>query len=667
MLKKILALFLALALCAPAFSLAEEGENPWKETEILVLTQEKYKSLFERMVENGANKRMERKFAPLFKQKTAKKAIAKCLETQDGDSWLFARRLLLLMQAQGAESAGIDALIAAGDEWLVTGDAAALENASGDAGLEEALTRVYYVYQRDTLDMRTPGETLREFLDLCGYTEEEYRQDMRGFGGDAPMFGVLPDGTAALIAYEGDGETYDVPAEYASAPVTVIARRAFANRDELVSVTLPDTLRSIGFQAFAGCQGLKSIAIPDGVTEIGEGAFVYCRVLEEVTLPRGITKINDFTFAACHGLQRFNIPENVRAIGMSAFSLASVPADLVIPGNVETVGENSFSCVDTRIARYVATATDGKAKVIAKPLEWHSQFDDPSWIGYPVRLTVENGVRSIDQGAFAGRRLESVSLPGSVTEMGAGVFETDFENPHPIISVDPGNPMLKTVDGAFYDQGGERLLFCFDRLDESVFTVPEGTRIIAGNAFSGMEQLTEVRLPEGVTTLEDRAFYNCEKLSSLTLPASLAEIGVLCFAFCNDLQEIEVAPGNPVFRNMDGALVDRDGKLIRYAKKTEAYAVPDGIRTIGNQAFTEANGLTSLTLPDSLIALENSAFYGCSALESLTIPAGVTEISDYAFNGLYSYDSDESRIRVYAGSYAEQFCTENGIPYELAE
>ena len=83
--------------------------------------------------------------------------------------------------------------------------------------------------------MRNPGETLREFLDLCGYTEEEYRQDMRGFGGDGPVFGVLPDGTAALIAYEGDGETYDVPAEYAGAPVTVIARRAFAHRDELLA------------------------------------------------------------------------------------------------------------------------------------------------------------------------------------------------------------------------------------------------------------------------------------------------------------------------------------------------------------------------------------------------------------------------------------------------
>ena len=61
--------------------------------------------------------------------------------------------------------------------------------------------------------------------------------------------------------------------------------------------------------------------------------------------------------------------------------------------------------------------------------------------------------------------------------------------------------------------------------------------------------------------------------------------------------------------------------------------LPSGVTEIGNAAFEGCSGLTSLTLPSDVTEIGNAAFEGCSGLTSLTLPSGVAKIGDYAFHG----------------------------------
>ena len=59
--------------------------------------------------------------------------------------------------------------------------------------------------------------------------------------------------------------------------------------------------------------------------------------------------------------------------------------------------------------------------------------------------------------------------------------------------------------------------------------------------------------------------------------------------------------------------------------------IPDSVTSIGECAFYDCSGLTSITIPDSVTSIGSSAFFGCSGLTSITIPDSVTSIRDYAF------------------------------------
>ena len=192
-------------------------------------------------------------------------------------------------------------------------------------------------------------------------------------------------------------------------------------------------------------------------------------------------------------------------------------------------------------------------------------------------------------------------------------------------------------------------------------TIPEGVTNIGLNAFYGCTALTAVTIPNSMTSIEEKAFYGCKALEAITIPAGMTSIGYsafygctaltavtipasvtsienLVFGNCTSLTQINVDAANTVYSSENGVLFNKDKTtLICYpAGKPETdYTVPDGVTTIGENAFAYAI-FTQITLPESLTAIEYYAFYDCTALTQMTVLATVppTVASHYVFNNV---------------------------------
>ena len=142
-----------------------------------------------------------------------------------------------------------------------------------------------------------------------------------------------------------------------------------------------------------------------------------------------------------------------------------------------------------------------------------------------------------------------------------------------------------------------------------------------------------------MTGICNSAFYDCDSLTSITIPSSVTSIGDYVFRYCDSLTSIIVDVSNEKYKSIDGNLYTKDGKtLIQYAigKKDTSFIIPDGVTSIGNEAFYDCDSLTNITIPSSVTSIGDYAFYGCDSLTSITIPSSVTSIGWYAF---YSCDS----------------------------
>ena len=161
-------------------------------------------------------------------------------------------------------------------------------------------------------------------------------------------------------------------------------------------------------------------------------------------------------------------------------------------------------------------------------------------------------------------------------------------------------------------------------------SVPSSNR---SHAFSGCTGLTSIVIPDSVTKIGNYAFEGCTDLTSIVIPDSVKEIDGSTFENCTDLASIVVSEDNKVYDSRDNcnAIIETESNtLIAGCKNT---VIPDSVTEIGEDAFRESTGLTSIVIPNSVTKIGNSAFEGCTGLKSIVIPDSMTEIGSHAFRG----------------------------------
>ena len=127
--------------------------------------------------------------------------------------------------------------------------------------------------------------------------------------------------------------------------------------------------------------------------------------------------------------------------------------------------------------------------------------------------------------------------------------------------------------------------------------------------------------------------YNCTGLTSVTIGNGVTSIGGSAFSGCTDLTSITVAEGNPVYHSSGNCLIKTASKTLIVGCQTSVIPTDGSVTIIGDNAFRNRSGPTSITIPDSVTSVGGSAFYNCTGLTSVTIGNGVTSIGGSAFSG----------------------------------
>ena len=389
---------------------------------------------------------------------------------------------------------------------------------------------------------------------------------------ELPSFGYLPteDGMG-WIATEVDKSKIKgkliIPAFFDDKPVVEVS--GFRYCSELTGVILPDTVEVVN--AFDYCEKIVRVRWSAGLKKVLHSFDEVA--LETVVLPEGVTHVAG-SFSGCKSLKKINLPSTLLEFTGNYADGKGMPSfyDCPLLESIEIAEGNEVYVSDGNciIRKGGNTLLLGcKTSVIPAYIE-HIGTSAFQGMGLE-KIVLHEGLTSIENWAFANNDgLTDISLPQSLTSIGMGAFQS-------------------------------------------------------------CTALREITIPDGVTTLQPSLFRCCIQLKEVSLGPGLESISSDAFELCAELEKITVPEENAYFKSVnDGKfLLTKTGETLvlggTYGK------IPDGVKTIGDGAFSGRTGLKEIIFPDGLERIGGNAFSMCAGLTELKLPRGLREIDFFAF------------------------------------
>ena len=419
----------------------------------------------------------------------------------------------------------------------------------------------------------------------------------------------ISDKTAEITDYVGSASYLPIPEYINGYRITSIGWGAFKGCINLISVTIPNSVTSIGYEAFKNCN-LTSITIPNSAISIGESAFSGCSDLTSVTIPNSVTSIGDNAFYWCTNLKGITIPNSVTSIGDYAFNGCRNLTSITVHG-----GNRRYSSSDGVLFNK----------------------DETELIQYPIgnaraSYVIPDSVTSIGNAAFDScTNLKNIIIGNSVKNIGYFAFES-CKN---LTSVIIPNSVTSIGDNAFYRCTNLKNII-----------IGNSVKNIGYSAFESCENLTSVIIPNSVTNMGGGVFRRCTNLKSVTIGNSVASIGNCAFDDCTNLKSVTIP--NSVASIGDCAFYG--------CTNLKSVTIPNSVTSIGDSAFLGCTSLKSVTIGNNVTSICSGAFYDCIRLEYIVIPNSVTRIGDDAFSYEADYYvRDPKKIQVFYSSTQENW------------
>lgn len=295
--------------------------------------------------------------------------------------------------------------------------------------------------------------------------------------------------------------------------VISIGRDAFLNCTGVTSISLPNTIISIGAWAFSET-GITSIKIPSSVTSISYGFVGYCNITS-ITIPNSVIDIDGDLLEGCVTLKEYIGP--AEAFYFESYEdFIDIVGDGNLPIEIERIAITRGS-LNRFGFDYINIMYRSLQEIDLSESETSEIPDEAFNNCYKLKkVTLPSQLESIGYKSFAGcTALEGISIPASVTKIDNSAFED-----------------CRSMSKIVFD--GSELKASTSNLET-----------IGKWAFYNCHNLQNIEIPEGVTSIGDAAFYGCTYLQNLKLPSTLKSLGDNTFALCENLKSLTVLAENP--------------------------------------------------------------------------------------------------------------------------
>ncbi len=410
----------------------------------------------------------------------------------------------------------------------------------------------------------------------------------------------------------------------------------------MTSVTIPNSVTSIGECAFGNCSKLSSVHIsdlaswckisfavsrehksePEGYNDfiydyssnpLTKAHHLYLNGTEIVNLiiPDGVTYISSYAFRGCSSLTSVTIPNSMTSIGECAFSycskLSSVHiSDLASWCKINFSWFEDFDWIDDFLLSYNIDYTSNPLSIA------HHLYMNGSKI---TDLVIPDGVTSISDFAFYDcTDLTSLTIPNSVTNIGVCAFFSS--NLTDVYCFAQNVPQTSSYE-AWWET-----LYSFTFNQSAILYVPATALSSYKNTepwshFSSIVTLEEIVDDENHISFSDR------------------NVRTLCLANW-DADENGALSYEEAAAVTDLGTIFKDDTSISSFNELQYFT---GLTAVDNSAFSGCSSLTSVSIPNSVTSIGESSFSGCSCLNSINIPQSVSSISTNAFAGCTSLTS----------------------------
>jgi len=393
--------------------------------------------------------------------------------------------------------------------------------------------------------------------------------------------------------------------------VTSINTNAFNGSSSLTSISIPNSVSTIGLGAFYGCTGLRSINLDptnqyfifiDGILyNASHSQLIYCltNITGKIEIPETVTTIGSAAFNGCNGITSVSIPNSVTSVGSQSFYNCTNLATIVIGDSTNTGVKAGISIQSNAFTGCVGLTTLSLNLPIAL---YNSPFQNlPSL----TTLFIGNSVPIIDNYIFSNLTgLTKITLGRTnLAPTKILVYPGAFNNS---LNLETLNINSNLHIQSYSYSTGTVSPFSY------ITTLSIGNKVdsIGSYAFAGCTRLKSTVVPNTVKSIGQSAFAGCTNMGAISLGSSVSEIAPGVFTGCSSLLNINVDNANVTYSSIDGVLYSKNQlTLIQYPiGRSGDYAIPTSVKTIGTSAFLSCVGLQSVQIPQAIISIQSSAF-----------------------------------------------------------